>query len=72
MNITIKKAPLSSVGNGELRIGTSLDADFWAFSPDEGDVQPSISLHPRRRRLFSRIVSDMFRNRGQLSAVVEV
>ena len=44
MNITIKKAPLSSVGNGELRIGTSLDADFWAFSPDEGDVQPSISL----------------------------
>jgi subtilisin family serine protease len=39
-----KQAPLSSVGSGEIRIAAALAADFWAFSPDEGDIQPSISL----------------------------
>ena len=39
-----RQAPLSLVGSGEIRIADALAADFWAFSPDEGDVQPSISL----------------------------
>ena len=43
-NHTMKQAPLSILGSGEIRIADALAADFWAFSPDEGDVQPSISL----------------------------
>lgn len=37
-------APLSWVGAGEVRIKNALDADFWAYSPDNNNVQPSISL----------------------------
>lgn len=36
--------PVTLGGSGELRIDDALEATFWAFSPDEGDVQPSISL----------------------------
>jgi len=36
--------PITQGGSGELRIDSALEADFWAFSPDDGDVQPSLSL----------------------------
>jgi subtilisin family serine protease len=39
-----KSAPVTLGGSGELRVDASLEADFWAFSPDAGDVQPSLSL----------------------------
>lgn len=41
---TGESAPLSSGGSGEVRIAAALEADFWAYSPDQGDMQPSISL----------------------------
>lgn len=36
--------PVTLGGSGELRVLDALEADFWAYSPDDGDVQPSISL----------------------------
>jgi hypothetical protein len=37
-------ASLSWAGAGEMRIKRALDADFFAYSMDKGNIQPSISL----------------------------
>ena len=36
--------PVTQGGSGELRMDAALEADFWAFSPDDGDMQASLSL----------------------------
>ena len=37
-------APITWMGSGEIRTGFALEADFWAYSPDQGGIQPSLSL----------------------------
>jgi subtilisin family serine protease len=37
-----RKAPVTLMGSGELRVDKALEADFWAYSIE--DVQPSLSL----------------------------
>lgn len=39
-----RRAPLSWAGAGELRVKDALEADFWVYSNDKKNFQPSMSL----------------------------